>query len=177
MTLCIRSADAIYPFDASDRVRGDAWSEIVPRENESIVIEGEQFASVGAGADCLRNFDARGCTVTPGFVDPHTHLPFYGWRADEDAARLSGVRYETLHSEEGGIFRSQRLLSEASDEEVVDFATQQAEAMLRSGTTTFEMKSGYGLSIDGELRQLRLAREVAARVPQTTVATCLAAHA
>jgi imidazolonepropionase len=122
-------------------------------------------------------FDASGCTVVPGFVDPHTHLPFYGWRADEDAARLSGVRYETIHSEEGGIFRSQRMLTEASDSEVLDFSTDLASSMLKHGTTTFETKSGYGLSIEGELRQLRIARKLAQRVPQTVTTTCLAAHA
>jgi imidazolonepropionase len=121
--------------------------------------------------------DASGCTVVPGFVDPHTHLPFYGWRADEDAARLSGVRYETIHSEEGGIFRSARLLAEATDEEVLSFSSRLAASMLRHGTTTFETKSGYGLSLEGELRQLRLARALADSVPQRVVSTCLAAHA
>jgi imidazolonepropionase len=122
-------------------------------------------------------FEAEGCTVVPGFVDPHTHLPFYGWRADEDGARLSGVRYETIHSEEGGIFRSARLLAGADDDDVVSFAVREAEAMLRHGTTTFEMKSGYGLSVEAELRQLRLARRAAESVQQRTVTTCLAAHA
>jgi imidazolonepropionase len=110
-------------------------------------------------------------------VDPHTHLPFYGWRADEDAARLTGVRYETIHSEEGGIFRSARLLAEASDDDVLNFSAGLAASMLRHGTTTFETKSGYGLSVEAELRQLRLARRLAGSVRQKVVSTCLAAHA
>ena len=121
--------------------------------------------------------DATGCTVVPGFVDCHTHLPFYGWRADEDAARLSGTSYEDLHGREGGIFRSARLLAEASDDEVLSFSGALAAEMLASGTTTFETKSGYGLSVEAELRQLRLARALAESVPQTVVTTCLAAHA
>lgn len=177
MRLSIDNASEIYTFDGEAPVRGGAWTTIVPLEKVSLLVEAETIAAIGEGDGSARRFDARGCTVTPGFVDPHTHLPFFGWRADEDAARLSGVRYETLHSEEGGIFRSQRLLAEASDEEVVDFATSQALSMLRHGTTTFEMKSGYGLAVDAELRQLRLARAVADRLPQTTTATCLAAHA
>jgi imidazolonepropionase len=168
---------AIYPFEGEGPMRGDAWTTVSPLENSSLVVDGEEVASLGDAPACDRRFDASGCTITPGFVDPHTHLPFFGWRADEDAARLSGVRYETLHSEEGGIFRSQRLLAEATDDQVIDFATTQALSMLQRGTTTFEMKSGYGLSSKGELRQLRLARAVAERVPQTTTATCLAAHA
>ena len=132
-------------------------------------VEGEHAAGV--------TVDASGCVVVPGFVDCHTHLPFYGWRADEDAARLSGVRYETLHGREGGIFRSARLLAEASDDDVLGFSLDLAGEMLAAGTTTFETKSGYGLSVEGELRQLRLARTLADRVPQKVVTTCLAAHA
>ena len=77
----------------------------------------------------------------------------------------------------GGIFRSQRLLEGATDDEVMGFARSLAAEMLRKGTTTFETKSGYGLTIDNELRQLRLARALAESVPQTVVTTCLAAHA
>ena len=177
MSFLVDNAAAIYPFEGRGPLRGDAWRTITPLENTSIVLDGETVAALGDSAACDRSFDATGCTVTPGFVDPHTHLPFVGWRADEDAARLSGARYETLHSEEGGIYRSQRLLAEATDDQVVDFATSQAMSMLQHGTTTFEMKSGYGLSVEAELRQLRLARSVAERVPHTTTATCLAAHA
>jgi len=143
---------------------------------ESLLMEDGRVSAIGEG-DAEAVFDARGCTVVPGFVDPHTHLPFYGWRADEDAARLSGVRYETIHSEEGGIYRSQRLFDEASDDEVLRFATHMAASMLRHGTTTFETKSGYGLTVERELRQLRLARALSDAVPQRVVSTCLAAHA
>jgi imidazolonepropionase len=132
---------------------------------------------MGEQRPCDVTIDGSGCTVVAGFVDPHTHLPFYGWRADEDAARLSGVRYEALHSEEGGIYRSARMLANASDEEVLDFSQKLARSMLAHGTTTFETKSGYGLSVEAELRQLRLARRLADSVPQTVVTTCLAAHA
>jgi imidazolonepropionase len=135
----------------------------------------ERFVPSGGAADVT--FDASGCTVVPGFVDCHTHLPFFGWRADEDAARLSGVRYESLHGREGGIFRSARLLAEASDEEVLAFSHARAAEMLSTGTTTFETKSGYGLTVEQELRQLRLAHRLAANVPQHVTTTCLAAHA
>ena len=140
----------------------------------SVSCVGDRIADSGRRPDV--EIDAGGCTVVPGFVDPHTHLPFFGWRADEDAARLSGLRYETLHRREGGIYRSARMLSEASDDQVVQFGSELAAVMLRKGTTTFETKSGYGLSLEAEARQLRLARELATRVPQTVVATCLAAH-
>lgn len=157
-------------------MRGAA--EVVELENASLTCEDGTIVSVGEGeAAGSRIFDASGCTVIPGFVDPHTHLPFFGWRADEDGARLSGVRYEEIHGRQGGIFRSRQLLAEASDTEVLSFGEDMAAAMLRAGTTTFETKSGYGLSVEGELRQLRLAADLAGRVPQTVVHTCLAAHA
>lgn len=142
-----------------------------------IVCDGDSIVSLEVEGSADRTIDARGCTVVPGFVDCHTHLPFYGWRADEDRARLSGERYEDIHGRSGGIFRSARMLADASDDAVLAFSEDLARSMLRHGTTTFETKSGYGLSVDAELRQLRLARALAERVPQTVTTTCLAAHA
>ena len=148
----------------------------------------------GLGGVEPERFD--GCTIAPGFVDCHTHLPFYGWRADEFEARLSGVSYRDLHGRgaggsrseregasgsppmsEGGIYRSARLLAEASDDEVIGFCLPLAQEMADHGTTTLELKSGYGLSVEAELRQLRLARRLAEEAPQTCSVTLLACHA
>ena len=115
--------------------------------------------------------------LTPGFVDPHVHLPFIGWRADEFEARLAGRSYRELHGSEGGIFRSARMLADARDEDVLAFSTALAADMLATGTTTLELKTGYGLSVDAELRQARLARALAGRVAQTCRVTLLACHA
>jgi imidazolonepropionase len=114
--------------------------------------------------------------ILPGFVDCHTHMPFFGWRADEFEARLAGRSYRDLHGG-GGIFRSARLLAEASDEEVVNFCVPLAREMLSHGTTALELKTGYGLSIDAELRQARIARRLASSIPQTATVTLLACHA
>lgn len=114
--------------------------------------------------------------VIPGFVDCHTHLPFFGWRAGEFEARLSGRTYRDLHAE-GGIYRSARLLSEATDDEVLAFCRPLLEEMLAHGTTAVELKTGYGLSVEGELRQARLARRLAAGIPQNAAVTLLACHA
>ena len=114
-------------------------------------------------------------TVIPGFVDCHTHLPFVGWRDDEYAARLQGVSYRDLHGE-GGIRRSAQMLDEASDDEVLDFCRPLLGEMLAHGTTTLEMKTGYGLSVDRELRQARLARRLAIESAQTVSVTLLACH-
>jgi imidazolonepropionase len=116
-------------------------------------------------------------TIVPGFVDCHVHLPFVGWRADEFEARLTGVSYRDIHGNEGGIFRSARMLAKADDEEVLSFSKALAVEMVAHGTTSMELKSGYGLSVEAELRQLRLARRLAEAVPQTCAVTLLACHA
>jgi imidazolonepropionase len=118
----------------------------------------------------------RGCLV-PGFVDQHTHLPFVGWRADEFEARLRGVSYRELHGGDGGIYRSARMFAEATDEEVLSFSRALLDEMLAHGTTALELKTGYGLSVDQELRAARLARRLADDAPQTCTVTLLAAHA
>ena len=116
-------------------------------------------------------------TIVPGFVDCHVHLPFIGWRADEFEARLAGVSYRDLHGQEGGIYRSARMLAEAEDDVVLAFSKALTAEMATHGTTATELKTGYGLSIEGELRQLRLARRLAEAAPQTCRVTLLACHA
>jgi imidazolonepropionase len=116
--------------------------------------------------------------LVPGFVDCHVHLPFIGWRADEFEARVAGASYRDLHGQEGGIFRSSRLLHEASDDQVIEFCRPLLEEMLSTGTTATELKTGYGLSVEEELRQARLARRLADDVAgQTCTVTLLACHA
>lgn len=175
-SLSVRAGALLSP-GGDGPLRGDDLREVESSSDTAVVCDGDRIADLGGGEGTDAELDASDCLVIPGFVDPHTHLPFFGWRADEDAARLSGVRYESIHAGEGGIFRSQRMLAEASDEEVLGFCKAQAASMLRHGTTTFETKTGYGLSVAGELRQAELARTLAGVVPQTVVSTCLSAHA
>jgi imidazolonepropionase len=115
--------------------------------------------------------------LVPGFVDCHVHLPFVGWRADEFEARLAGASYRDLHGEEGGIFRSSRMLAAASDDDVLGFCLPLVREMAAHGTTALELKTGYGLSVEAELRQARLARALADAAPQTCSVTLLACHA
>jgi imidazolonepropionase len=121
--------------------------------------------------------DASGCAVVPAFIDCHTHLPFAGWRASEYEMKVTGVPYEEIARSGGGIRSSARMLAEAPDGEVVSQALDIARDMLQTGTFGLECKSGYGFSVEGELRQLRLAHELAAEAPQRRVAvTALLAH-
>jgi imidazolonepropionase len=161
----------------SDAVRGDGpW----PREETEQAVAWQDGVITYVGpADGLSGADPdwfESCTIVPGFVDCHTHLPFVGWRADEFEARLSGATYRDLHGE-GGIGRSARMFAEASDDEVLAFCRPLVQEMADHGTTTLELKTGYGLSVEGELRQARLARRLAEDAPQTCVVTLLACHA
>jgi imidazolonepropionase len=115
--------------------------------------------------------DAAGACVTPGFVDAHTHLVFAGVRRGEFVARLAGTTYDG-----GGIRTTVEATSAASDDQLLDLALSRATAALGHGTTTMEVKSGYGLSPEAELRLLRLVGELAARTPVRLEATYLGAH-
>jgi imidazolonepropionase len=115
--------------------------------------------------------------LIPGFVDCHVHLPFVDWRADEFEARLRGATYRDLHGSEGGIFRSSAQFRMASDDEVLDFCGPLAREMAAHGTTAMELKTGYGLSVEQELRQARVARCLADVAPQTCTVTLLGCHA
>ena len=122
-----------------------------------------------------RLVDANGFIVIPGFVDCHTHLPFAGWRSDEYRQRLTGLSYQNM-GKLGGIARSSQQLLESTDEDVIAFCEPLMEEMLRNGTTTIEMKSGYGLTREGELRQLQIIQEFRRRMRQRITATGLFLH-
>lgn len=162
------TADVPTPSGWTPEVIDDA---VVAWEGDTVVHAGPRR---GWDRPVEETFD--GCTVVPGFVDCHTHLPFVGWRDDEYEARLAGASYRDLHGE-GGITRSARMLAGASDEEVLAFCRPLADEMLAHGTTALELKTGYGLSVEAELRQARLARRLADEIPQTASVTLLACHA
>ena len=146
----------------------------VARSPWAIRVEGGRIAWVGDPADASDDdrVDVGGALVTPGLVDSHTHPVFAGDRADEAAARLGGTPYS-----EGGILRTMRATRAADDETLEALVEGRLSAALASGTTTVECKSGYGLSLEEELRHLRLLRRVAARLPIRVITTFLAAHA
>jgi imidazolonepropionase len=124
-----------------------------------------------------RVVDAAGGAVLPGFVDPHTHAVFAGDRADEFVRRLEGADYLQILAAGGGILSTVRATRQAPPAALQTRAARALAAMLLTGTTTVEIKSGYGLSTEAELKLLRVVRALAATAPQTLVATLLAAHA
>ncbi|MEA2285100.1 MAG: imidazolonepropionase [Solirubrobacteraceae bacterium] len=144
-------------------------------EPVAITLDGDRIAAFAADPDAELHVDASGCCVLPGFVDCHTHVPFAGWRAEEYELKVTGVPYEEVARRGGGIASSARAFREASDEAVLAQAHGLAGEMLQAGTTTFECKTGYGLSYDAEARAARLAHLL--DVPQRTTVTGLFAHA
>jgi imidazolonepropionase len=126
-----------------------------------------------AGADHL---DAGGGTVVPGFVDCHTHLPWDGSRETEFAQRLAGKSYQEIAAAGGGILSTVRATREASEETLTENTRRRLDRMLTLGTTTAEVKSGYGLSLEQEMKQLRAIRAAADGHAVDVVPTLLAAH-
>ncbi len=173
----IAATNLVTPSGDRTPVRGDgpwpweAAEQAVAWEDGVITYVGPADGPTGVEPEWFE-----GCTIAPGFVDCHTHLPFAGWRAEEFEARLSGVSYRDLHGE-GGIYRSERMLAEASDDEVLAFCRSLVQEMAEHGTTALELKTGYGLSVEAELRQARLARRLSEEAPQTCSVTLLACHA
>ncbi len=115
--------------------------------------------------------------ITPGFIDPHTHLVWGGQRADEFQQRQQGVSYAEIAAAGGGIESTVRATRACSQNELVELALPRLASLCREGVTTVEIKSGYGLSLDEELKLLGAARALADRFPVTVTTTLLAAHA
>jgi imidazolonepropionase len=120
--------------------------------------------------------DGRGRTVVPGFVDPHTHLVFAGDRRQELQRRLAGATYAEIAAEGGGIVKTVAATRTASEDDLVESALPRLRSMLFCGTTTCEVKSGYGLSVTSELTMLRAARALGTRQPIEIVTTFMGAH-
>jgi len=120
--------------------------------------------------------DARGCCVVPGFVDPHTHVIYAGDRGDELRRRLAGETYAAIAADGGGIIQTVAATRAATEDQLVGAAWPRLDAMLACGTTTCEAKSGYGLDLPSELRQLRAIRRLDEQHAVDIVPTFMGAH-
>ena len=121
--------------------------------------------------------DARGGFVGPGFVDPHTHLVFAGERSTEFELRCRGATYLDIARAGGGIHSTVRATRAASEDELVELASRRLSTLLAQGITTAEVKSGYGLSLDQEIKMLRVIRRLSTAQPVELIPTLLCAHA
>lgn len=121
--------------------------------------------------------DADGCFVLPAFIDSHTHTVFAKTREEEFVDRIHGLSYEEIAAKGGGILNSARKLSELSEDELFHSAKQRVERIIQTGTGALEIKSGYGLSLEGELKMLRVIKRLKECMPIVIKATFLGAHA
>jgi imidazolonepropionase len=165
------------------RIR-DQMRELAIIANGGMLIEDGRVVATGPSGEIERALvagaeivDASGKVVLPGFVDAHTHPVFGGDRVDEFEMRARGATYEEIAESGGGIRSTVRKTRAASEEELLAQAKKHAGWFLRGGTTTVEAKSGYGLTIDDELKLLRVIRRLNAETPIEFVPTFLGAHA
>jgi len=121
--------------------------------------------------------DAHGLWITPGLIECHTHLVYAGDRSNEFAARLRGATYEEISRAGGGIVSTMRATRAASEDELLAHSLPRARALASEGVTTLEVKSGYGLDLDSELKMLRVARRLGEQLGIDVVRTFLGAHA
>jgi imidazolonepropionase len=162
---------------------GGELRELGKVENAAIMIDDGRIVAVGSSGE-LRGqianagtvIDAQGRCVTPGFVDAHTHLVFAGNRAAEFEQRIAGATYQQIAAAGGGILSTVALTRAATEDELLACARRHRDWMLRSGTTTIEGKSGYGLDRETELKMLRVLRRLGEGGPARIAPTLLAAH-
>ncbi|MDO4720670.1 MAG: imidazolonepropionase [Peptostreptococcaceae bacterium] len=177
-------AQLFSPKDLGRPLRGSEMAEAEILENAYIAVKDGKILSIGVSSpdpsligEETKKYDAKNRLVTPGLVDSHTHLVHGGSRENEFSMKLNGVSYLDILAAGGGILSTVRATRAASEEELYDKAKNSLDTMLIHGTTTVEAKSGYGLDIENELKQLRVAKKLDAGHPVDLVSTFMGAHA
>jgi imidazolonepropionase len=162
---------------------GPEMRELAIIQDGAMLIRDARIEAIGtrSNIEALLNsdtqvIDAEGRVVTPGFVDAHTHLVFAGNRADEFEMRCSGITYQEIARQGGGIRSTVRRTRAATESELLATAQKHALWFLRGGTTTIEAKSGYGLTVETEMKILRVVRQTQETTPLRCVPTFLGAH-
>jgi len=181
--LLIHSAAQLLTLAGPHPRRGAGMSDLGLVEDGAVAIRDGRIVAGGPTAEIRAEFtateeiDATGKVVMPGFVDPHTHAVWAGDRADEFEMRLRGATYMEIMAAGGGIMSTVRATRAASLDELVAQSRQRLDTMLAHGTTTAEVKTGYGLDVENELKQLRAIHILDQAHPMTLVPTFLGAHA
>ena len=180
------NANIYTPIDEGSPLAGESQGKLLHYPQGELLVENGVIAAHGeklaistriAAEEDLETVDVAGRCLIPGFVDPHTHMCFAARREAEFELRLAGTPYLEILKQGGGILSSVRHVAEADEEDLFQMTAAHAASALRSGTTTIEIKSGYGLDRENELKMLRVIGRLANEGVQDIVATFLGAHA
>jgi len=180
MSLLFRNARVLTLAGATGPRRGAALRDLGVLPQGEVLVVDDKIAAVGAKLEAPADtqvIDAAGRVLMPGFVDCHTHACWAGDRLDEWEKKLNGVPYLDILKAGGGIHATVRAVREATQKQLAATLRERLGQMLRGGTTTVEVKSGYGLNTENELKMLRAIRRAASDWPGTVVPTALLGHA
>jgi imidazolonepropionase len=164
-------------------LRGKEMSDLPVLSNAYLIITGGLIHSYGlmehlpSELNAHKTIDATGRFVIPSFIDSHTHLVFAATREEEFVMKIKGATYEEIAARGGGILNSAKRLQAMSEDELFERSVQRAWEIIRTGTGAVEIKSGYGLTTQDELKMLRVARRIGRETPLTVKTTFLGAHA
>lgn len=185
VSLLIHDLEAAVSPAGTGALRARAFGDLEIHSPASIAVSGDRILAVGSPEEVLREFppgpesetvDGRGKCAVPGLVDCHTHAAFLGSRAGEFELRSGGAAYEEIHASGGGILSTVRATRAGSETELRAAVEEHLGWMLEHGTTTAEVKSGYGLDHETELKSLRAIRDAAEDHPVDACPTFLGAH-
>ncbi|MES2811013.1 MAG: imidazolonepropionase [Bacteroidota bacterium] len=167
---------------AVTKVSGTEMAVLPKIDNAYLLLENDLIADFGTMENCPnitvdKTIDATGKTVLPTWCDSHTHIVYAGNREQEFVDRINGLTYEEIANRGGGILNSAKKLNETSEEEIYNQSKVRLEEVMQQGTGAVEIKSGYGLTVEGELKMLRVIKRLAQDYPIAIKATFLGAHA
>ncbi|HSD14798.1 MAG TPA: imidazolonepropionase [Flavobacterium sp.] len=165
-----------------DKVSGREMATLPKIDNAFLLIENNLIADFGTMRNCPdghfdKIIDATGRTVLPTWVDSHTHIVYAGNREQEFVDRINGLTYEEIANRGGGILNSAKKLNATSEDEIYNQSKVRLEEVMQQGTGAVEIKSGYGLTVEGELKMLRVIKKLSQNYPIKIKATFLGAHA
>ena len=182
MKTLIRNIGLLAGITDATRKEGAAMGEVGCLRNAWLLIDGDRIADFGgvaaeAPSAVDREFDAAGAAVIPAFCDSHTHIVYAGSREREFEDKIRGLSYAEIAARGGGILNSADLLHATSEDELYRQSLERVCEMMAKGSGAIEIKSGYGLTTEDELKMLRVIRRISETVPAVVRATFLGAHA
>ena len=183
LTLLTNIQELIQIRDASVmKVSGTEMGILPSVKNAYLLIEDDSIKDFGLMEDCPdlvpdQKINCKGRTVLPAWCDSHTHIVYAGNRIQEFVDRINGLSYEEIANRGGGILNSATKLGQTSEEEIYEQSSARLEQLMKLGTGAIEIKSGYGLTVDGELKMLRVIKKLKDNYPVAIKATFLGAHA